>query len=132
MNGGNVTRGQADGFGLEILGKLKDVKSKDSRITLLHYIVRMYLKSEDNPFDSNLVLPIPQPGDIKRAASVNFDDIKVDLQKLRKQLEGTKNNSLVHLLSLKYPCNTGKCDTIQLNLSRDTFLWICHLNQVEK
>ncbi|XP_045473458.1 formin-like isoform X3 [Harmonia axyridis] len=93
MNGGNVTRGQADGFGLEILGKLKDVKSKDSRITLLHYIVRMYLKSEDNPFDSNLVLPIPQPGDIKRAASVNFDDIKVDLQKLRKQLEGCENKS---------------------------------------
>lgn len=31
MNGGNRTRGQADGFGLEILPKLKDVKS---RVTL--------------------------------------------------------------------------------------------------
>lgn len=28
MNGGNMQRGQADGFGLEILAKLKDVKSK--------------------------------------------------------------------------------------------------------
>lgn len=28
MNGGNRQRGQADGFGLEILAKLKDVKSK--------------------------------------------------------------------------------------------------------
>lgn len=28
MNGGNRQRGQADGFGLEILSKLKDVKSK--------------------------------------------------------------------------------------------------------
>jgi len=28
MNGGSGTRGQADGFGLEILPKLKDVKSK--------------------------------------------------------------------------------------------------------
>lgn len=28
MNGGNRTRGQADGFGLEILPKLKDVKSR--------------------------------------------------------------------------------------------------------
>ena len=26
MNGGNCQRGQADGFGLEILSKLKDVK----------------------------------------------------------------------------------------------------------
>ncbi|XP_044753972.1 protein cappuccino-like isoform X2 [Coccinella septempunctata] len=93
MNGGNVTRGQADGFGLEILGKLKDVKSNDSKITLLHYIVRMYLKSVDNPFDLNLILPIPQPEDIRRAASVNFDDIKIDLQKLQKQLEGCENKS---------------------------------------
>lgn len=30
MNGGNRTRGQADGFGLEILPKLKDVKSRVS------------------------------------------------------------------------------------------------------
>lgn len=32
MNGGNRTRGQADGFGLEILPKLKDVKSRVSSI----------------------------------------------------------------------------------------------------
>lgn len=30
MNGGSRTRGQADGFGLEILPKLKDVKSRVS------------------------------------------------------------------------------------------------------
>lgn len=30
MNGGNKTRGQADGFGLDILPKLKDVKSSVS------------------------------------------------------------------------------------------------------
>ena len=44
MNGGNRTRGQADGFGLEILAKLKDVKSKDSSVTLLHFIVQLYMK----------------------------------------------------------------------------------------
>lgn len=44
MNGGNRARGQADGFGLEILPKLRDVKSKDNSITLLHYIVRIYMK----------------------------------------------------------------------------------------
>lgn len=40
MNGGNMQRGQADGFSLDILGKLRDVKSKDANVTLLHYIVR--------------------------------------------------------------------------------------------
>lgn len=47
MNGGNVSRGQADGFGLEILTKLKDVKSKDHSITLLHYLVQVYLTMFD-------------------------------------------------------------------------------------
>ena len=44
MNGGNRTRGQADGFGLEILPKLKDVKSKESNFTLLHFIVIKYIE----------------------------------------------------------------------------------------
>ena len=45
MNGGNRTRGQADGFGLEILPKLKDVKSKESNFTLLHFIVIKYIEA---------------------------------------------------------------------------------------
>lgn len=83
-----MTRGQADGFGLEILPKLKDVKSKDSKITLLHYIVKIYMKKIENHFEPNVVVPVPEPGDIKRAASVNFDEVKIDLQKLEKQLSG--------------------------------------------
>lgn len=87
MNGGNLSRGQADGFGLEILSKLKDVKSKDSQITLLHFIVKSYIK-KIVPFTLNIPLPVPEPGDIKRAATVNFDDVKADLEKLHRQLEG--------------------------------------------
>lgn len=87
MNGGNLSRGQADGFGLEILSKLKDVKSKDSQITLLHFIVQCYIKKNDL-FGSNVPLPIPEPGDVKRAASVNFDEVKSDLDKLKHQLHG--------------------------------------------
>ena len=43
MNGGNRQRGQADGFAIDILPKLKDVKSKDNSMTLLHYIVRVWI-----------------------------------------------------------------------------------------
>ncbi|XP_049823318.1 formin-2-like isoform X3 [Aethina tumida] len=88
MNGGNMTRGQADGFGLEILPKIRDVKSnKDSKVTLLHYVIRIYLKKIETPFEPNLSLPVPEPGDIRRAASVNFDELKQDLHKLQKQLK---------------------------------------------
>lgn len=38
MNGGNRTRGQADGFSLDILPKLKDVKSNvRKRMTTLEF-----------------------------------------------------------------------------------------------
>lgn len=87
MNGGNLSRGQADGFGLEILSKLKDVKSKDSQITLLHFIVQCYIKKAAD-LGLSEALPIPEHGDVKRAATVNFDDVKGDLEKLKKQLEG--------------------------------------------
>ena len=40
MNGGNKQRGQADGFGVDILPKLKDVKTKDNRDNLLGFVVR--------------------------------------------------------------------------------------------
>ncbi|KAJ4440369.1 hypothetical protein ANN_08509 [Periplaneta americana] len=86
MNGGNRTRGQADGFGLEILAKLRDVKSKDSSVTLLHFIVRTYMKKCEDPLSSGLALPIPEPGDIDRAATVHFDDVDGDLKKLQKEL----------------------------------------------
>ncbi|XP_018335635.1 protein cappuccino isoform X2 [Agrilus planipennis] len=88
MNGGNMTRGQADGFGLEILSKLKDVKStKDSQTTLLHFIVRTYMCKLDSPFLLNFPLPVPEPEDIRRAAAVNFDEVCQDLQKLETQLK---------------------------------------------
>lgn len=87
MNGGNLTRGQADGFGIEILPKLRDVKSKDSSVTLLHFIVRTYMKKLEDPLNTDLALPVPEPGDINRAAAVNFDEISSDLQQLEKELK---------------------------------------------
>ncbi|KAF2895376.1 hypothetical protein ILUMI_10800 [Ignelater luminosus] len=91
MNGGNMTRGQADGYGLEILSKLKDVKSKDSQITLLHFIVRTYMKELDSLSLVTLPLPIPEPEDIRRASGVNFEEVAVDLQKLQKNLNACEN-----------------------------------------
>ncbi|CAG9860478.1 unnamed protein product [Phyllotreta striolata] len=93
MNGGNMARGQADGFGLEILSKLKDVKSNDSKITLLHYVVQVYMRKITNPLEEKIPLPVPEPGDIRRAASVDFDDLRADLRKLQKQLEGCERKS---------------------------------------
>ncbi|XP_046738030.1 formin-2-like isoform X2 [Diprion similis] len=88
MNGGNRMRGQADGFGLEILGKLKDVKSKAPGVTLLHYVVRARLAQEEcQNLDEPLPLPVPEPADVEAAATINFEDLTKELDKLGKELE---------------------------------------------
>lgn len=89
MNGGNRQRGQADGFTLEILGKLKDVKSKENQITLLHFIVRTYIncKRKDGLQIREILLPVPEPSDVERAADVNFDEVKLQIVELQNKLK---------------------------------------------
>ncbi|XP_047508985.1 formin-like protein 6 isoform X1 [Pieris napi] len=90
MNGGNGQRGQADGFGLEILAKLKDVKSKQSTVTLLHFIVKTYMRQRGGALSTECTLPVPEPGDVQRAAAIDFADVAANLGSLRKQLDGCK------------------------------------------
>ncbi|XP_045530377.1 uncharacterized protein LOC123718052 isoform X1 [Pieris brassicae] len=90
MNGGNGQRGQADGFGLEILAKLKDVKSKQSTVTLLHFIVKTYMRQRGGALSTECTLPVCEPGDVQRAAAIDFADVSAHLGSLRKQLEGCK------------------------------------------
>lgn len=88
MNGGNMMRGQADGFGLEILGKLKDVKSNVPGVTLLHYVVNAKLSQEnEHNFDEPLALPVPEPADVEAASTIKFDDIAKELDRLDKELQ---------------------------------------------
>ncbi|CAJ1078327.1 formin isoform X3 [Xyrichtys novacula] len=87
MNGGSRVRGQADGFGLEILPKLKDVKSRDNRISLVDYVVSYYLHNVDkNAGTDKSMFPLPEPQDVFLAAQVNFDDLDRDLRLLGRDL----------------------------------------------
>ncbi|XP_070698915.1 formin-like isoform X2 [Pempheris klunzingeri] len=87
MNGGNRTRGQADGFGLEILPKLKDVKSRDNHMNLVDYVVLYYLRNFDKHAGTEKsVFPLPEPQDFFQAAQVKFDDLTKDIRKLKKDL----------------------------------------------
>lgn len=87
MNGGNRTRGQADGYGLEILPRLKDVKSRDNRISLVDYVVSYYLHNVDkNAGTDKSTFPLPEPQDVFLAAQVKFDDLNRDLRQLGRDL----------------------------------------------
>ncbi|KAJ8360233.1 hypothetical protein SKAU_G00167580 [Synaphobranchus kaupii] len=87
MNGGNRSRGQADGFALDILAKLKDVKSADNTQSLLSYIVSYYLKHFDEDAGKETCLyPLPEPQDLFQTSQMKFEDFQKDLRKLRKDL----------------------------------------------
>lgn len=87
MNGGNRTRGQADGFTLDILPKLKDVKSSDSVKSLLSYIVAYYLRHFDEDAGrETCVYPLPEPHELFQASQMKFEDFQKDLTRLRKDL----------------------------------------------
>jgi formin 2 len=88
MNGGNMQRGQADGFAIDILPKLKDVKSKDNTTTLLQYIVRFgIIKYDPKKGTRDAKLPVPEPSDVERSANMNFEDQKLEISKLKSQLD---------------------------------------------
>ncbi|XP_028678064.2 formin-like isoform X2 [Erpetoichthys calabaricus] len=110
MNGGNRTRGQADGFGLEILPKLKDVKSRENRISLVDYVVAYYLRHMDKNAGTELsTFPLPEPQDLFLAGQVKFEDLTKDLKKLSRDLDACEkevklvcqNSSNEHLQPFK-------------------------------
>ncbi|TNN60665.1 Formin [Liparis tanakae] len=108
MNGGNRTRGQADGFALDILPKLKDVKSRDNRISLVDYVVSYYLHNVDKVLNGGTdksIFPLPEPQDVFLAAQVKFDDLTRDLRHLGRDLT-----------NLQYPEHllTGLCRDAQI------------------
>uniref|UniRef100_A0A8C2CP12 Formin 1 n=1 Tax=Cyprinus carpio TaxID=7962 RepID=A0A8C2CP12_CYPCA len=125
MNGGNRTRGQADGFGLDILPKLKDVKSRDNRMSLVDYVVSYYLRNMDeNAGTEKSVFPLPEPQDLFHAAQVKFEDLAKDLRKLKKELTACvkeveqvcENSSEEHLQPFKDKMETF-VSTGELSLS---------------
>ncbi|XP_054155040.1 formin-2-like [Oppia nitens] len=90
MNGGNRDRGQADGFGLEILPKLRDVKGKNNAVSLLEFVVRKYIGQTypDILSIDEIRFPLPEPSDLERASLIVFEDIAADIKSLESEMIG--------------------------------------------
>lgn len=90
LNGGNRTRGQADGFQLEILSKLKDVKGeKDgASFSLLNYIVWAYIRTYDQEIPpKERDCPVPTFQKVVLASQVNYSEVMKELKRVRKGLK---------------------------------------------
>lgn len=60
----------------------------DNSTTLLHYIVRAYIKQCSEGPITEVALPVPEPSDIEKSSVVQFDDIELQIKKLSKDLDG--------------------------------------------
>ena len=100
MNGG-TPRGQADGFDLSILTKLKDVKSMDKKETLLEYLVLVYCNEhEDNAGKNEAENKMGDSSIMTSAAQVSFENIAKDLNSLKYSLNNaSKKVRLINTVS---------------------------------
>ncbi|KAJ7360456.1 riboflavin kinase [Desmophyllum pertusum] len=90
MNGG-TNRGQADGFQLSVLNKVKDVKTQDNQTNLMKYIVQVYCDKRHGGERGDFNLP--DPYSILAAAQVSFKDIKAELAEAKISLATCKAKS---------------------------------------
>ena len=88
MNGGHRDRGQADGFGLDVLPKLRDVKGNQA-ISLLEYVVKTWVKRvyPDILSLNDVTFPLPEPSDLDKASAIVFDDIVADINKMEDDIK---------------------------------------------
>jgi len=87
LNGGNKQRGQADGFNIDVLPKVQDVKTKTNDGNLLSYIVKCYIRNHDEKAGTlEAKLPVPEPGDLEKCRNVDFEQEKVTVDGLRKDV----------------------------------------------
>lgn len=82
MNGG-TPRGQADGFDLEILAKLDDVKSRDNSSTLLQFVVQQLVAQHDGDLTCGAPSPFDAAADLSLVREVKLDQLDAELQKLK-------------------------------------------------
>jgi len=74
LNGGNAQRGQAEGFGIDILPKLKDLKTMSNTDNLMAFVVRFCIEKYDEDRGTPLAkLPVPEPGDLEKCRHVDFE-----------------------------------------------------------
>ncbi|KAF6028669.1 capu [Bugula neritina] len=84
LNGGNTHRGQADGFTLDILPKLKDIKGK-KQTTLLKYIASKY-QSLHGSEKRRVELPLPSHSTLEAVSCTNYTELSEQMTSLQSQL----------------------------------------------
>lgn len=89
MNAGNARRERADGFDIDILPRLVDVKSSDNKMTLLQYIIDNIHKTNPNVLDIEKELK-----SASEAFPVDFKNAQARAQKLTSEFQRVEKDSI--------------------------------------
>eukprot|EP01089_Gocevia_fonbrunei_P017075 TRINITY_DN5449_c0_g1_i1.p1 TRINITY_DN5449_c0_g1~~TRINITY_DN5449_c0_g1_i1.p1 ORF type:complete len:454 (-),score=143.58 TRINITY_DN5449_c0_g1_i1:54-1415(-) len=94
LNSGGF-KGGAQGFKLDVLNKLKDTKTTDNKLTLLHYITRIL--AEKSPDVIQFVKELPHVPAAARASvptlQANVLKLKAGITQIERELESGKDNT---------------------------------------
>jgi diaphanous 1 len=88
MNAGNARRERADGFDIDILPRLVDVKSSDNKMTLLQYIIDNIYKTNPGVLDIEKELK-----SASEAFPVDFKNALARVQKLTSDFQKVERDS---------------------------------------
>ncbi|GFS11505.1 formin-2 [Elysia marginata] len=117
MNAG-TDRGQADGFGMDILNTLKGIQDTLKRGNLLELILRIYCVKYESALDVGCPtrFQLPEPSNMRHAAQVSFEDIQRALKELKEELAYVRGK--LEALSVK----EGNTVTIALRVTSENFM----------
>ena len=140
---GNIlNRSECEGFQLEYLAKLKDVKDTDTKKTLLHHIVKNIL---DNEFDLKDLAE--ELGKYSVVSKTNFDEVLMNLESMQEECKRSigylrlaaryhpETHQLVHdflIGATKRILNMKKINSLVLEKHAEFLAWLgipSHLEQ---
>lgn len=95
LNGG-TDMGQADGYHLDVLNRLKETLDRDGRGNLLEFVLKTYCQVYENEVDIGCPtrFRLPEPSNMRHAAQVSFESIQDALSNLHADLRHVREKLL--------------------------------------
>ncbi|XP_052817720.1 uncharacterized protein LOC128243807 isoform X1 [Mya arenaria] len=95
LNGGTEC-GQADGYGLDVLNKVKELSDRDGKGTLLEFVLKTYCAVYESEVDIGCPtrFRLPEPSNMRHAASVSFEGIQDALSNIHADLKHVREKLL--------------------------------------
>ncbi|XP_076111914.1 uncharacterized protein LOC143080114 isoform X2 [Mytilus galloprovincialis] len=117
VNGG-TEEGQADGFTIETMNKLKEIQDQDNKTNLLEFVLKMYCQLYETEVDVSCPtrFRLPEPSNMRHAAQVSFESIQETLQNLHGELKIHKEK-----VAEQFSQNGNNENTFQIKSTIDNF-----------